>query len=257
MVAAACSDDGSGATTAPPSTVATTTQVPATSTGATTPPTTDATTAPPDTTAPNTTAPDTTAAPTTVPAGGGDHTIVSIYPSLSLADVQAAANLTGATTDSIDLVRSFADDFLEMDNAEVRSTTDGSDAEGWNLFDGSLDVDVTTEILANNQDGEIVWGITHASSFGADERFFLSAKVAESDGVWTAEFGFPALGTGAFVSFASGDWDVSANSTIGEVLLTLPAEPLEAPRFLLLYEDEGVLVGIHGITLSPGAFAAG
>jgi len=183
---------------------------------------------------------------------------VSLYPSLSIAQVEATRVNARELPDSFELVQLLADEFLEMEVAEAMNVAEGTDVEGWTVSNDVLDIAVRAEILAWQDDGDIVWGITRASSFDDDEGFFLSADVREIDGVWTAMFVFPTPDSEAGVTFAAGDWEeVSDNTATGEITLELPSEPMEPPRFMLIYYDNQTVTGIHAIDLPAGAFAAG
>ena len=163
----------------------------------------------------------------------------------------------GELPDSLDIVTSFATDVLGLASPVVASVTEGTDVEVFAVTDGSLTVDVRTAAVAWNADGNPIIGTTYASSFAANEEWFLAADVGFSQGQWVAEFLFPAIGDEAEVTYSSGDWSVAAKTSNGQVSLTLPHEPTATPRLAITFTEGDTVVGFHGTLLPTGAFAAG
>lgn len=134
---------------------------------------------------------------------------------------------------------------------------DGTQAtHHWLARTSTLEVDLRTAALGMRADGSEVFFVISASSMSDD--WTLSAQVQPENGQWSASFIFPAPAARALVSYVSGPWQVSAETTTGEVSLKLPSEPVQQARLAIVeFDHDGNVVGLHHILLRAGAFAAG
>lgn len=181
----------------------------------------------------------------------------TLYPDLGPTKIEELIVSGGELPDVLDIVTSFAMDVLGLASPDVVSVTEGTDVEAFRVTAGPLTVEGRTAIVAWNADGNPIIGITYASSFAANEEWFLSADVGFSHGQWVAEFSFPAIGDEAEVTYSSGGWSSTAKTSNGQVLLELPHEPTETPRLAITFTEGDTVVGFHGTLLPTGAFAAG
>ncbi|GBE24987.1 MAG TPA: hypothetical protein ENG98_02145 [Actinobacteria bacterium] len=181
----------------------------------------------------------------------------ALYPDLGPTAREQLIASVGELPDALDIVTSFAKDVLRLGSPTVLSVTESTDAETFTITDGSLTVDVRVGVFGWNGSGNPIIGITYASTFDTAQEWYLTANVGNATGQWTAEFSFAVIGDEAEVTYASGDWSVTATTSDGQVLLELPHEPTETPRLTITFTKGGAVVGFHGTLLPAGAFAAG
>ena len=181
-----------------------------------------------------------------------------VYPEMDLADVEQLLLGDEPLSDDEAIATNFARDVLDMDGPlTVSQAAVTGSAMGYVIEDAFLRGNVWMQILARRATGEPLWVVTSATTFQSDPEFYLSASIGDESGVWTASFSFPPLGQTALVTYASGTWVVSDVTTVGEITLTLPQEPLETARLTITFVTPARVVGFHGILLPAGRFAAG
>ncbi len=198
-----------------------------------------------------------TAAPSTSASAWPDYQN-ALFPLLSPQEFDRLLNSDKPPATSAEIVAAFAMGLLEMDDPEVILMTDGTDSTGWLVQQGNLSVDVRTQLLAWRPDGTALSFVTHASSTGRSDDWFLSVSINDRTGTWHLSVLFPPCSSQNEISLTSGSWEVSAEANAGSVEVELPAEPLEPPKLTITCRSPaGELIAIDTRVLKPGEFAAG